>query len=230
MKSDKVSYIDSIFEQFGLTGYTYSLKFTNRFSDYNSNVRMRNSYIEFRLSTKWSFVDESIRAGLIEHLLCRILKRKSDSLNITLYNNFVRNLDLAVPKDSIDPFLSESFDRVNQKYFESVLEKPNLVWGKFNRHKLGCYDFHSDTIKISRIFDEGPIELLDYVMYHEMLHKNLKFTLVSGSKSRFHTREFRSKEKEFENSKDIDKKLENYIRTRRRNHPTFLSRITEIFK
>jgi len=48
--------------------------------------------------------------------------------------------------------------------------------------------------------------LLDYVMYHEMLHKKIKFDHTKNSK-RYHTTEFRNMEKKFSNSEKCEKEL-----------------------
>jgi len=48
-------------------------------------------------------------------------------------------------------------------------------------------------------------------MYHEMLHKKLKFN-NKDNRSYHHTREFKEKEKEFNNYKEMDKKIKMLIR------------------
>ena len=84
----------------------------------------------------------------------------------------------------------------------------NLAWGGFSTSKLGSYEYGSDTVIISNIFKEHP-KLLDYIMYHELLHKKFKFK-NSGNRSYHHTKEFKKKEKEFEDP-DIEKKLELFL-------------------
>ena len=118
---------------------------------------------------------------------------------------FLKKVHLAVPKEKIDPILEKSFDRVNDKYFYGMIEKPNLVWGKKSFRKFGSYDYGSDTISISRSLEPHP-RLLDYVMYHEALHKKHKFT-TSGARTRHHTSEFRKSEKRFENAAEMEKML-----------------------
>jgi hypothetical protein len=48
--------------------------------------------------------------------------------------------------------------------------------------------------------------MMDYVMYHEMLHKKHKFS-SKGSRIMHHTKEFRSSESAFPNSEIIEKRL-----------------------
>jgi len=88
---------------------------------------------------------------------------------------------------------------------------PNLEWGNNSKRKLGSYDYHTDTISISKIFLDAEQELLDYLMYHEMLHKKLKFK-NKANKSYHHTKEFKEKEKDFEEHKEMERKIKDLIR------------------
>jgi len=114
-----------------------------------------------------------------------------------LYNSFVRNLHLAIPKTKIDSALKESFDRMNQTYFDNSVEIANLVYAGTSDRKLGSYNYKTDTIKISKVFKDLPQRYLDYVMYHEMLHKKHKFKDKNG-RSFYHTGQFKKDEKKYE--------------------------------
>jgi predicted metal-dependent hydrolase len=129
-----------------------------------------------------------------------------------MYNIFLKKVHISIPKLESDPLLDESFERVNDKYFYGMIEKPNLSWGSLSHTKLGSYDYGTDMIKISQILKEDD-NLLDYVMYHEILHKKLKFNDKNG-KSYHHTSEFRRMEKEYED-KDAEKKLKALLRKQR---------------
>ena len=113
------------------------------------------------------------------------------------------------PKKNIDPALEKSFDRVNEKYFYGMILKPNLVWGGHNFRSLGSYDYTMDTIRISKILEKES-ELVDYIMYHEMLHKKLKYK-ESNSRNIHHTSEFKKKEKDFD-VPDIEKRLNLFLK------------------
>src|SRR3989344_5195733 len=124
-------------------------------------------------------------------------------------NNFMKKIHIAVPKTRIDPFLEESFDRINEKYFVGMVEKPNLVWHSSIR-RLGSYEYGGDTISISKVL-ENDESALDYVMHHEMLHKKLKFDSSNGS-CRHHTKAFRELERKFENSHELEERLKSITR------------------
>ena len=203
--------------------YLAAVRYTDHFNDYGANVKLRGNALEFGLSRKWRSVSREIRIGLFQELMLKLFsKRRPDRkdmnlMYVDLYNSFVKNLHIAIPKTDIEPALSESFDRVNEKYFYGIVEKPNLVWGSKSRASLGSYDYKADTIKISRIFQSlmaRDPELLDVVMYHEILHKSHKYKHKGGS-NRFHDSDFRKKEKEFENFHEVDQRLKNALRRAR---------------
>lgn len=200
--------------------YLGRIKYTNHFKAYGANIRMSGNVIEFGLSKKWRSVSREIRIGLIQELMLMVFKvKKKDRKNINtmyidLYNSFVKNLHIAIPKTNIDPLLEESFNRVNDKYFYGQIEIPNLVWGQKSTSSLGSYDFKIDTIKVSKVFEKIAIEnqeLLDFIMYHEILHKSHKFKHTLG-KSRYHDKHFRKKEKDFEDYKEVNKRLNKALR------------------
>ncbi len=92
--------------------------------------------------------------------------------------------------------LVEIFDRLNVAYFDGKLPRPHLAWTKRESQRvLGTYAPATDTILISRSLQKAdtPADVLDYVVYHEMLHKLLG-TRLAGRTRRVHTAEFRRRE------------------------------------
>ncbi|MDP3734084.1 MAG: hypothetical protein Q8R37_02555, partial [Nanoarchaeota archaeon] len=160
-------------------------------------------------------IDDEIKIGLIQHLLLKILKQKRDTSNIELYNNFIKNIPLLTPKTNIDPVLEVSFNRINERFFATEIEKPNLIWGQQAFRKLASYNFHDDTITVSSIFKNVRVEVLDYLMYHELLHKHHQFKYKNG-RSRFHTKEFRDAEHLYPHHELIEKEINHIIRSQKR--------------
>ncbi|MEK6868957.1 MAG: hypothetical protein AABX74_01900 [Nanoarchaeota archaeon] len=195
---------NELFPEKNLEGYQFEIKYTDRFKPYNANVRYRRNSLQFNLSKKWRTISREIQIGLIQGLMLRVFKEKSNTINIDLYNNFMRSLHISVPKTNTDPMLEKSFDKINEKYFFGLLEKPNLVWHNSVR-RLGSYEYGSDTISISRVLLEDS-NLMDYVMYHEMLHKKFKFNSSNG-RTCHHTKEFKEMERKFENSIEMEQRI-----------------------
>lgn len=193
--------------------YQLLLKYHNKFKPYNANVRYTKNNIQFNLSKKWKSVSPEIKIGLLQELLLKVFKKKGTSTNIDLYNIFMKNIHISVPKTKTHPELEDSFHRVNEKYFYGLIEIPNLVWGTHSTRKLGSYEYGSDTISISMIFKNNP-ELIDYIMYHELLHKKHKFQNKNG-RNYHHTGKFKADEKKFPNSNEMEKKISWLIRKKR---------------
>ncbi|MDA1197384.1 MAG: hypothetical protein O2779_05500 [Nanoarchaeota archaeon] len=180
--------------------YSVSVAYSGRFKAYNANVKLRGSVLTFHFSKDWKGVSDDIQKGLVQSLLVKIMKGRLVSLHKTtssmeLYDIFMRKLHLVAPKIESDPVLRSSFDRVNARFFEGLLELTNLRWGTHSYRKLGSYAYASDTITLSKLLEED-YELLDYVMYHEMLHKKHKY-VRNKTRSHHHTKAFRDDERKF---------------------------------
>ncbi len=198
------------------TDYNFQVKFSAKFGSYNANVKKSGDNIVFSFSREWETVSDEISMGLVQELLRKILRKKvTPTTNMQLYDIFVKNLHLAVPKTATDEKLLEIFNKVNDTYFNNILEAPNLQWSGESKTKLASYDYHTDSIKVSTIFKEADEDILAYLLYHEMLHKKLKFTGM-GKKTVHHGREFRELEKQFENQEEMERKLQRYARSGRR--------------
>jgi|SRR3989344_8568827 len=199
------------------------IKYSGRFSAYNANVKYKhgvlNNELNFALSKNWRKVDDSIKKGLIQSLMLKIYRRKYNNLPkktvyTDLYNNFTKNLHMSIEKTKAEPLLVDSFQRVNQIYHKDSVEQPNLEWGEYSKRTLGIYNYQTDTIKISKYFENAPNEFIDIIMHHEILHKRLKFK-CNSSKTYHHSTEFKKLEKEFNEYEKTNKEMQNYIRYKR---------------
>lgn len=210
-----------LFHEKNINDYEFKIKYSGKFKGYNANVRYKLNSYTFNLSKKWKSISKEIKIGLIQNLLLRIFKTKKTTTNIDLYNLFMKNVHISVPKTITNPILEKSFDRINEKYFYGLIEKPNLKFAN-STSKLGSYDYGTDTITISRTLEDQ--ELMDYVMYHEILHKKHKFKEKKG-RNYHHTKPFKTEEKKFENSKEIEEKLKRLTNKRKNLFSLFKSQI-----
>ena len=95
--------------------------------------------------------------------------------------------------------LDKTFDRLNQEYFEGDLKKPDITWTRSRtRSTLGMYDDTFNIIAINRRLDARhvPRYVLDYIMYHEMLHIRHPIVVRNGRRM-VHPRKFREDERKF---------------------------------
>jgi predicted metal-dependent hydrolase len=103
--------------------------------------------------------------------------------------------------------LADLFRKINRQYFQGELEQPRLIWSaRSSVRRLGTYQPEADTISISRRLDNHDIPqiLVEYVLYHEMLHKKLGLKEVNGRRYA-HTSAFRKLEKQFEYFEEAEK-------------------------
>jgi len=106
--------------------------------------------------------------------------------------------------------LAELFNQLNARYFDSRLESPQLSWSpRKTRRILGHHDHVHRTIVISRTLDDHSIPrfVIEYVLYHEMLHIKHPARLSSG-RTIYHGPGFREDERQFEEFDEALKWLE----------------------
>lgn len=205
---------ESFREAFPLLDFVYTpvLKYSSKFKGYNASIHLRKRFeiniLTLRLSRQWETVSDEIKKGLIQELLARLLKRKIKTINMEMYSLFLKNIHKAIPKIKLDEFLGASFDRVNELMFSNLLEKPNFCWINSSRI-LGHYEYGTDTIAISEVLREVKQELLDYVMYHEMLHKKHKFSSGNGRRHTNHPKVFRDDEAKYPDAIELERQLRN---------------------
>ena len=190
--------------------YTHSLNYSGRFNGFNANIKMRWNHIEINMSRQWETISDEIKIGLIQSLLAKIFRKKIITTNIDLYTKFLKNVHIALPKESESELLVDTFNKMNAQFFDGLLEQPSLRWGTFSTRKLGHYEYGSDTIVLSKHLENAPEEMLEYVLYHEMLHKKHKFSHKNG-RSLHHSTAFRNDEAKFPRAEELDKEIGKYI-------------------
>ena len=197
------------------------LKYTRKLKGYNGNIRSQQgkTVIEVHLAKDWQAVSPEIQKGIIEHLLARLFKiKKAKTGSMELYESFLKNLSKFAVVSKQEPLLLAAFLELNEEYFESHLDTPNLVFGNPSFSLLGTYTYASDTITLSNIFRDVDGEdalLLKYVLYHEMLHKQEQFTTKNG-RMHSHTKKFREREREFKLA-NPEERLRQFLRRKKRS-------------
>jgi predicted metal-dependent hydrolase len=102
--------------------------------------------------------------------------------------------------------LDSIFEELNTRFFHGLMARPRMSWSQTKtRRILGHYDPAHNAIIISRIFDHPavPRYVLEYIVYHEMLH--LKHPVkLRGSRRCVHSAEFQAEEKLFPRAVDAN--------------------------
>jgi hypothetical protein len=195
------------------TSSNFTVKYSGKFKGYNGNIRMRSGDITVNMSRQWKGVSPDIQKGLMQELLVRLFKTKKQTINMDLYHHFIKSLSSVAPKTHTHPVLEESFRRVNDAFFNGMMNQPNLKIGQ-GVNRLGTYEYATDTITISKtLLDDG--KLMDYVMYHEMLHKKHQYKSTPG-RHLHHSTQFRHDEARFPNAEQLELELNKLVRKNKR--------------
>jgi len=105
--------------------------------------------------------------------------------------------------------LEESFHRVNRDYFNGALPAPHLAWSRrVRRQEFGRYDAPGDTVWLNPILDDAqlPPFVIDFVVYHELLHKALGIRVRAGRRQ-VHSPAFRKAERRFARFAEAEARL-----------------------
>jgi len=88
---------------------------------------------------------------------------------------------------------------VNAAYFQGEMPRPGLTWSRqVTGRKFGHYDSTRDVVMVSMSLDTPavPAYVVDFVVYHELLHKRLGVHWQNDRRA-VHTPAFRREERRF---------------------------------
>ncbi|MFT4313491.1 MAG: hypothetical protein ACMXYA_03705, partial [Candidatus Woesearchaeota archaeon] len=74
--------------------------------------------------------------------------------------------------------------------------------------------YQTDTISLSRVLEKEE-ELLDFVLFHEMLHKKHRYYKSKTGKLMHHHTAFRQEEQSYPGFAELEKRLEKLVRKKR---------------
>ncbi len=177
-------------------------------------IRFRHGAIKIRLSHLFQDAPARVLESIGQILFSKLYQHRSPAEALNRYHRYVeanqqRFRILAKHRGQSKPTrhhftghhqdLSRVFARVNRRYFASAMTKPVLAWSHRGlRSKLGEYQSLHHAIVINRRFDnpQTPSYVLDYLMFHEMLHIKHNIEIRNGRRV-VHTAQFRSEERVF---------------------------------
>jgi len=185
------------------------------FAGLNHTARLQENRLMIRVSDIFTDAPAEIYHSLALILLAKLYRKRIDQLYHRTYRTFILSekiqervriirtdrCRLTRTRGSRGRYvdLNAMFDRLNERYFGNELHKPDISWSaKKSRYVLGRFDMTHDRIFISRMFDapDIPIGVIEYVMFHEMLHVKHQ-SRVEESRLIVHTPQFKAEEKRF---------------------------------
>ena len=101
--------------------------------------------------------------------------------------------------------LIDIFNLLNSAYFNNSLSVV-ITWGKrssryaVKKRTLGNYQKKTNTIRINPMLDSRkvPRYVIEFIVYHEMLHAVIDTVLKNGRRS-IHSKEFKNRERKYRN-------------------------------
>ena len=191
------------------------------FANVNNTIRLRNGRLLIRLSDLLEGAPEPVLRAIAHILLAKMYRQPIDRGHAARYRKYVgsheivrkahlvrqmRGRKLLRPPRGHYYDLDAIFEELNSRFFHGLMARPRMSWSQTKtRRILGHYDPAHNAIIISRIFDHPgvPRYVLEYIVYHEMLH--LKHPVkLRGSRRCVHSPEFQAEERLFPHASEAN--------------------------
>ncbi len=200
----------------------------------NHTIRLRSGRIFVRISEICRDMPPASHKGLAFILVAKLLRKKVPRQAEAAYTSYIRTpavreratenkrmygRKVVTPPRGEVYDLDEIFDSLNERYFRGRLPKPVLSWSAKKTYRmLGHHDSTHETVVISRSLDDisVPRHVVEYVLFHEMLH--VAHPTVHHNGRRYnHTPAFRREEEKFEHYEKAERWIEQNVRKLKRN-------------
>jgi len=184
------------------------------FANVNNTIRLRQGKLLVRLSDLLEGAPETVLRAIAHILLAKMYRQPIDRGHAARYRKYVASHDIVRKAHLVRQMrgrkllrparghfydLDAVFEDLNTRFFYGLMARPRMSWSQSKtRRILGHYDPAHNAIIISRIFDHPgvPRYVLEYIVYHEMLH--LKHPVkLKGSRRCVHPKQFQEEEKLF---------------------------------
>lgn len=180
----------------------------------NHTIRIRSGKIYVRISETCHDMPAEAQRALAYILTAKLLRKTVPGKAKELYSFYTktpemrqraasnklargRKLISSAKGDVYD--LDEIFSDINKKYFGDTVKEPVLTWSSRKTYRiLGHHDATHEAIVISRSLDrrDVPKYVVEYVVFHEMLHI-VHPTIYRNGRRYNHTPAFKRDEERF---------------------------------
>jgi len=180
-----------------------------------NTIRARDGRILVRISDILEEAPEPVLSALVAILLYKLCRRRVPRSHLALYRSYVNEPATRARTDAMRRLrgrkqfgtpageifnLKQMFDRLNADYFDHRVEVAHLSWSaRVSRRVLGHFDPAHRAIVINRKLDHPlvPESVVQYVLYHEMLHVVLGIEHSAEGRRHCHHARFRQEERRF---------------------------------
>lgn len=195
----------------------------------NHTIRIREGEIFVRIGEICREMPMPCQRGLAYVLVGKLLRKKipagarevysvyskSDAIRLKAQENKrKRGRKVVTTSKGAVYDLDEIFARLNEIYFRNAIEKPVLTWSAKKTYRiLGHHDATHDHVAISRSLDSAdvPSFVVEYVVFHEMLHIAHPTRHVNGRRYN-HTPAFKRDEAKFAYFDEAERWIERNVR------------------
>ena len=195
----------------------------------NHTIRIRDGDVYVRIGDVCDEMPLACHKGLAYILVGKLLRKKIPDGAREVYSAYIdsehirerakenkrekgRKIVTTSKGDVYD--LDELFDAVNERYFGGWIKKPILTWSARKTYRiLGHHDETHGHIAISKSLDSRSVPrcIVEYVLFHEMLHIAHPTQHINGRRHN-HTAAFKRDEKRFPHYERAEKWIEQNVR------------------
>ena len=195
----------------------------------NHTIRLRSEEIFVRIGSICSDMPLASHKGLAYILVGKLLRKKIPAGARSVYERYIRSEEVqtraieskrargrkVVTSAKGDVYdLEELFESLNARYFRPPLPKPVLTWSSRKTYRiLGHHDATHEHVAISRSLDAPrvPRYVVEYVLFHEMLHIAHPTRHINGRRYN-HTEAFKRDERKFAYFNEAESWIERNVR------------------
>ena len=194
----------------------------------NHTIRIRGGACFVRIGEICRDMPLSGQRGLAYILVGKLFRRKIPREMNEAYNEFIKSEDIrerasdhkrtrgrkvvTTSKGEIYD-LDLIFASLNERYFGGWIRKPTLTWSAQKTYRiLGHHDATHDHITISKSLDSRKVPqfIVEYVVFHEMLHIAHPAKNINGRRYN-HTPEFKNDERRFAHYAEAERWIEDNV-------------------
>jgi hypothetical protein len=219
-------YFIEAFNQMNRTGISPDIEVVfYPYAGLNNTIRVRQRRVYVRISDVLSDAPLPVLRAIAFILVSKLFRRRVPKALDLVYRSYTTSPQIVrsaeqtrkrrgrkIISGPVGAFydLETTFARLNSYYFDSRLEQPTLSWSQRCTYRIfGHHDPIHNTIIVSRTLDAAnvPQFVLEYIMYHEMLHMVHRPKIING-RWYYHTSAFKHDEKQFAYYDDATKWFE----------------------
>lgn len=195
----------------------------------NHTIRVRDGEIYVRIGEICREMPLACHKGLAYILAGKLLRKKIPAGAREVYSVYVksevirerasankreRGRKVVTTSKGSTYDLDEIFAAVNRQYFNNSIPKPALTWSAKKTYRiLGHHDATHEHVAISRSLDAAdvPRYVVEYVVFHEMLHIAHPTRHINGRRYN-HTTAFKRDEAKFAYFHEAERWIERNVR------------------